>query len=95
MSEHYSRARVVDTDRESLGLTEDGSVLWHGQRFVVQAYVSRDPWARWPRFGATLLGEGETEDAAVLDAIYRGNAQHVAHMVEDVRLHKALAGGAA
>lgn len=76
----YSRARIVDTSRESLGLTCDGSVLWHSKRFVVQAYVTSDPWAKWPRFGATLLGEGDDEDAAVSDAILRGNAQLVAHM---------------
>lgn len=76
----YSCARIVDTSRESLGLTEDGSVLTHSRRFVVQAYVTSDPWAKWPRFGATMLGEGDDEDAAVADAVYRGNAALVAHM---------------
>lgn len=89
-----SIVRVVDTSRESLGLTSSGEVLWHSRRFVVQGYSHSDPWASIPWHGATLLGEGDHPDAAVLDAVSRGNAQYVAHLTTDALLHAALANGA-
>lgn len=82
-------ARLVDRDHEletfPVGATK---------RFVVTDRVDT-PFPYPCNVTGTLLGEGDTVDEAIADAVHRGNAASVGHMVDDARLHHLLANGAA